>query len=75
MMENVHVMETRYESGLPYREEDIDGKLTREDERSAKAEKDCPYLVHHGIRIVADEMTQLLMTVCEEDRQADLRPD
>lgn len=41
---------------------EIDGKLRKKDERSAKAEGDEPYFVRGWIKIIVDEMARALDT-------------
>lgn len=60
MTVTVDVMEKSYERVLSYGKEEIDGKLRRENDRSARTEIVGPYLVCDGITITIDDMARAL---------------
>lgn len=54
--------ERNYERARPYRKDQTDGELIRDDERSAKAKRDGPCLIRDGIRTTVDQMARAIDT-------------
>lgn len=60
--EVVYVMRREYEKALPCRNEEMDGRLSRKDERSARAERDGRHFVDDAVKTIVDEMARAVDT-------------